>query len=200
MKTFKYFSIALIALSFLFACEPEEEIVPDVQVKENITSINLEAKTIELDNQLSIELNWESGLQNQAGFVVERSPNDSTHWEEIARLGKETTSFSDIDLPQDASGFYYRIKAIKQGDKPDAFKFFNPIFIPYAFIAPPSELTVTASSASVVELSWRDNSNNERGFIIERSLNGNTWSVLNSVRTGTTTFHSFPTQNTFIGC
>jgi len=190
MKTFKYFTIALIALSFLFACEPEEEIVPDVQVKENITSINLEAKTIQsvLDGPPSIELSWESGLQNQAGFVVERSPNDSTHWQEIARLGKQATSFSDIDLPQDASGFYYRIKAIEQGDIPDAFKIFIPVFIPYAFIAPPSELTVTASSATVVELSWQDNSNNERGFIIERCLNGNTWSKLNSVRTGTTTY------------
>jgi|GEM_PF-2748093 len=190
MKTLKNFIIYTIALIFLFACEPEEEIVPDIQVKENITTINLEVITVQsaIGGLPSIELSWESGLQNQAGFVVERSPNDSTHWQEIARLDKQATSFSDIDLPQDASGFYYRIKAIEQGDKPNAFKIFIPVFIPYAFIAPPSELTVTASSATVVELSWRDNSNNERGFIIERSLNGNTWSELNSVRTGTTTY------------
>ncbi len=40
-----------------------------------------------------------------------------------------------------------------------------------AVAAPPSELTVSTVSSSALELSWADNSNDETGFKVERSLN-----------------------------
>ena len=49
--------------------------------------------------------------------------------------------------------------------------------------APPTNLTATAVSQSQINLHWKDNSTNERGFQIERSPNGTTgWKVIDRVR------------------
>lgn len=47
--------------------------------------------------------------------------------------------------------------------------------------ASPSGLTASASSSSNINLSWVDNSDNETGFDIERSLNGTSWSLITTV-------------------
>jgi len=52
----------------------------------------------------------------------------------------------------------------------------------------PSNLTATPISASRINLSWTDNSAHEDKFIIERSTNGSSWSLIDSVNTGTTTY------------
>jgi hypothetical protein len=45
----------------------------------------------------------------------------------------------------------------------------------------PSELTATTLSRSRIKLVWRDNSDNELGFLIERSLDGNNWELIKKV-------------------
>jgi hypothetical protein len=45
----------------------------------------------------------------------------------------------------------------------------------------PSNLSAVADSSSQISISWLDNSNNESGFRIERSLNGSSWSEIDTV-------------------
>ncbi|MBS1513802.1 MAG: T9SS type A sorting domain-containing protein [Bacteroidetes bacterium] len=52
----------------------------------------------------------------------------------------------------------------------------------------PSNLTATPVSAAKINLSWTDNSANEDKFMIERSTDGSSWTLLDSVNTGTTTY------------
>lgn len=54
--------------------------------------------------------------------------------------------------------------------------------------AAPSSLTATAGSATRVNLTWTDNSNNETGFIIQRSSNGGGWSQIATVGAGATSY------------
>jgi FtsP/CotA-like multicopper oxidase with cupredoxin domain len=51
----------------------------------------------------------------------------------------------------------------------------------YSLLAAPSDLSATAVSSSAIDLAWTDNSNDETGFNIERSLDGATFSPLASV-------------------
>jgi hypothetical protein len=57
-------------------------------------------------------------------------------------------------------------------------------------IAPPAptELRVTAVTASQVDLAWTDNSNNEQGFKIERSFDGQTFTEIAAVEPNVTTY------------
>src|SRR5262249_31112607 len=54
--------------------------------------------------------------------------------------------------------------------------------------ASPSNLIATASSTTQVTLSWTDNSNNEQGFIVQRSTDGGqTWSNVRTLGANVTT-------------
>jgi hypothetical protein len=52
----------------------------------------------------------------------------------------------------------------------------------------PSDLVATAVGTKRIDLSWTDNSTTERGFKIERSTNGRSYSKLATVGAGVTTF------------
>ncbi|MHC4139375.1 MAG: fibronectin type III domain-containing protein, partial [Planctomycetota bacterium] len=56
---------------------------------------------------------------------------------------------------------------------------------------PPSNLMATAVSASHVSLSWSDNSTDENGFQIERSADSISWSILDNVTAGSTTYEDY---------
>jgi predicted phage tail protein len=54
----------------------------------------------------------------------------------------------------------------------------------------PSTLTASAVSASQINLSWRDTSNNESGFRIERRIGTGTWSQIATTGPNVTSFAS----------
>ncbi|HEY3122427.1 MAG TPA: fibronectin type III domain-containing protein, partial [Thermoanaerobaculia bacterium] len=48
-------------------------------------------------------------------------------------------------------------------------------------VSPPSPLTATAISSGQINLSWGDTNQSEAGYLIERSLNGSSWTQIASV-------------------
>jgi predicted phage tail protein len=54
----------------------------------------------------------------------------------------------------------------------------------------PTALSAAAASASAINLRWTDNSSNETGFLVERSLNGADFTQVASLGAGTTSFAS----------
>src|SRR5262249_40376179 len=54
--------------------------------------------------------------------------------------------------------------------------------------AAPSNLAANALDPLSIQLTWSDNSNNESGFLIERSTNGTTFTQIDSVGAGVTTY------------
>ena len=55
-------------------------------------------------------------------------------------------------------------------------------------LMPPSSVAATAAGSNQVDLSWVDNSDNETGFRIERSINGDGYSFLGNVGANVTSF------------
>lgn len=53
---------------------------------------------------------------------------------------------------------------------------------------PPSNLTASANSSSVIHLTWTDNANNESGTQVERSTDGATFTLIASPGTNTTSY------------
>ena len=174
MKTLRFFIVIFFALIVVIACEPDEEIVPNI--KENLPTLpfDLEAKAL-FDNQenqdgFSVMLNWQNTSENAKGFIVERSLGDSTKWSEVTRLGRSITSFTDTQTGKD-SIFYYRVVAI---EKDQTFSFSKSITISKTItITAPTDLILTAQSSSTIFLEWEDQSSNETGFSIQRTLNSN---------------------------
>jgi hypothetical protein len=61
----------------------------------------------------------------------------------------------------------------------------------YPYINPPTDLTATAVSASQINLSWTDASDNETGFRVERSPNGNAnWTEIAQLAANQTSYQN----------
>ncbi|KJV07862.1 M12 family metallo-peptidase [Methylocucumis oryzae] len=57
----------------------------------------------------SIALTWNDSASDEAGYIVQRS-TDNTTWSQVASLGQNATSFNNTGLASDTT-FYYRVYA-----------------------------------------------------------------------------------------
>ena len=98
-----------------------------------------------------------------------------------------TSSLSETIVATLPAGSYYVVVA-SQGQYGDVGQYtISGTLVPPTVLAPPSDLTATAASTSVVNLAWQDNSTGEEGFRIERSDNGgSSWFTIAASVAGTT--------------
>lgn len=128
-----------------------------------------------------IEIAWADNSDNETGFTIERS-RDGSRWSEIATADRNQTFYLDMGL-EPGTTYSYRVRAMN----PSGYSgYSNSASATTMRQAPsghgaasapatPTELRAASSSPSRIELAWRDNSGNEDGFALERSLNGSTW-------------------------
>jgi hypothetical protein len=62
-----------------------------------------------------INLSWTDTATNETSYRVERSPDGSTNWTEIANLAANATTYSDTGLTC-ATTYHYRVRAYRAGD------------------------------------------------------------------------------------
>lgn len=127
-----------------------------------------------------IHLSWTDNSGNETGFSIERSPNGSTSWVEVATVNADEESYNDTGLDSNTP-YYYRVRAYNgtgNSDYTASASATTSDVIPEA----PTGLDAVTYSSSRIDLSWTDNSDNETGFRIERSPNGTTsWIEIDTV-------------------
>ena len=123
-----------------------------------------------------IDLVWQDNSDNETGFRVQRKLRGSPDWVSIATTAANVTGFSDGGvLPN--TFYYYQIQAFNDIE---SSTFSNELLattreiqnITGPGIEPPTQLTATAVSSSVIDLTWQDNSSNETGFHVQRRIDG----------------------------
>lgn len=124
----------------------------------------------------SIILHWTDNSDNETGFSIERSPDGSSGWQEIANVSDNTDSYTDIGLVP-GTVYYYRVAAYNANGISGCT---NTADAATNEIAPqsPTDLSGSAASFTQIDLTWQDNSNNEAGFKIERSYEGDIWTEI----------------------
>jgi Fibronectin type III domain len=118
-----------------------------------------------------IRLRWTDRSSNETAFEIERFAfGFPGGFARIAVVGPDTTTFVDGGLTRDSAGLY-RVRAINaSGPSPYANEAAaTPLAVPPTA---PTELAATATSATEIELRWRDSSENEQGFKIEQAKDG----------------------------
>ena len=135
-----------------------------------------------------INLTWTDNAGNETGFVVERSPNGVDGWNQVGTAPANATSFSDSSGLSEGSTYYYRVHAIN-ALSPSADSNIASAQILNAPTAP-GDLAATGVSTTEIDLQWSDNSDNETGFVIERSLNGvDGWTLAGTAVANATSFN-----------
>ncbi|MCX5687463.1 MAG: carboxypeptidase regulatory-like domain-containing protein, partial [Candidatus Omnitrophica bacterium] len=172
--------------------------------------IGEEAINITVNNvnrPLEVTTNIATGIQTTQATLngaLGKLGNDSSAevWFEYgtdANYGNSTplqtkTAIGDFNAPITglSSNNTYHFRAVARNNDGISYganmSFTTPISIP----ATPTNLTATASDSTQIDLNWQDNSKNETGFKIERSLNPNAvsknWSQIATVSKDVTTY------------
>ena len=138
---------------------------------------------------------WQDNSPNELGFIVERKTGDSASVElytVLDTLVANSVSFEDSTLA-DTTTYTFRVKASNNFFESDYSNLASVTTI-LSTIAAPSELAAVLSQTSVnhVLLSWKDNSSNEFGYILERktgdSASTSSFAVLDTLAEGVTAF------------
>ena len=126
-------------------------------------------------------LNWTDRSDNETGFQIERTGPDNSGTVIYHDVDPGITTFADTVLLMNSS-YNYRIRSFN----PDGYSAFTqPVQIKTLYTTPPSPpslLKGTAFTDTSITVTWKDNSSNENGFVITRSLvSDSTQSVVISV-------------------
>ena len=117
---------------------------------------------------LQIDLEWFDTSSSEDSFKIERKIGKMGVYVQIATVGKNAVSYSDINL-QPLAQYFYRVRAVNSGglsgysNEAGAATLIRP---PMA----PKNLTATTVSHNRIRLAWADSSNNEIGFQIDRKI------------------------------
>ncbi len=119
---------------------------------------------------------------DHVGFRITRRIGPVGEWTLVATVGKNVTSYADNGLSAGTT-YYYRVQAIgpRHPSHPSNSVSATTQGTAVAVYAP-SNLSASASGSSQINLSWRDNSDNESGFRIERRTGtSGTWGQIATV-------------------
>jgi FtsP/CotA-like multicopper oxidase with cupredoxin domain len=139
-------------------------------------------------NNTYVSLTWNDNSINETSFVVQR--DDGTGWVDIATIQSpldlpnihQTRSYDDHTFNR-TMAYNYRILAKNTVGYGAEFPALTVQSMSKAVVVgfppnAPTNLTATLLSGPRVSLTFRDNANNETGFILERSVNGGGFALL----------------------
>lgn len=177
--------------------------LPVGQAQSRATRLGVEVLALELElpdpptnlvvTQVSfsqLDLDWDDNSDNETGYRVERSLNGSTGWVTVAgALAADSESFSDTSLDCETE-YFYRVIAFNDDGDSAASNVDSATTADCPLPVAPSNLVATAAGPTQIDLTWDDNSNDENGFKVDRSLDGvGGWAnVSGSLALGTETY------------
>jgi len=128
----------------------------------------------------SVNLSWTNTATDATANLIERRPSGGT-FATIATVSSTTIIYSDSTVVSD--GYDYEIIATASGVNSAPSNVASVLMPPAA----PSNAKATAASATLVNVTWTNNSPSETGFTIQRSpLGAGTFATVGTV--GATTF------------
>ncbi len=133
-------------------------------------------------------LTWHDNSDNENGFAVERRAEGEADFSEIAgTLPADTTTYAASGL-NSTTMYYFRVRAYNVSGNSGYSNEASVIICPEA----PGSVSATAVSSTQINISWTDNSSNETGFRIERSMGNNTsyTEIVSDLPAGTTSYHN----------
>jgi hypothetical protein len=136
-----------------------------------------------LQSAVQVGLTWSDNAANETGFRIERAlvtGGTPGQYTTIGTVGANVTTYSDATVAPNTA-YAYRVFAFNAiGDSLPSNV--ATVTTPAAGPAAPSNLTATLSFGPTrVQLSWRDNSNNENRFQVWRSTNGGAFTQIATV-------------------
>jgi hypothetical protein len=129
-----------------------------------------------------IQVSWQDNSNNEQFFNLFRS-TDGVSYPFGITLPAGSTTYLNTGLSSGTT-YFYRVNAANTGGTSG---FAGPVSATTLPLAPaaPSNLRFTLRNTSRLDLLWDDNSSNEQGFLVQSSLDGITYSTLETTAANT---------------
>ncbi len=124
----------------------------------------------ESPNSRVVILDWADNSNDEAGFTLQKKLSDASSWSTLVELGSDVVHYQDSVVIQRTS-YNYRIACFNDYGA-SSYSNIIEVTTPEGPPSAPISLEAIARSQSEIALTWRDMSNNEIGFHIEMSMNG----------------------------
>jgi fibronectin type 3 domain-containing protein len=125
--------------------------------------------TASLASSNSVKLTWKDNSGNEAGYEILRTGPNNPDAYKIFKLSLNSTSYTDLGLVTNAK-YTYQIRAFNVYGN-SAYSNAADIYTPNVGVpAAPTNLKSTNFTEKSITIEWADNSSNEEGFVIQRSL------------------------------
>ena len=113
-----------------------------------------------------IGLAWSDNSNAESGYEVQRARSD-LQFASLATVGANATTYHDASVSPDVR-YWYRVRALRDLGY-SAFSNWADAVVASAAPAAPTDIRVLPMSSTEVYVDWRDASDNESGFRLERS-------------------------------
>jgi len=131
--------------------------IPDAPIGLNFTDVTTS----------SIRLNWDDQSDNEDGFEIRRSLTLSGTYVLIHTTAENIETYNNTDLNDDTE-YFYRVNAVNDAGPSASISGSERTLL--AVPDAPSNLKGDATNICSVELTWKDNADNEDGFEIYRRV------------------------------
>ena len=133
-----------------------------------------------------VVLAWNAS-NGATSYSVKRATFSGGPYTAVA-VGLTATNFTDTSVTNGTTYFYVASATNAAGESPDSTQVTATPSVPPTAPAAPTNLTATAVSRTQINLAWTDTSNNEAGFLVERSTNGTSFTQIATVNSNVTSF------------
>ena len=131
-----------------------------------------------------ISLAWTDNSSVESGFEIQRARSDLA-FTSLATVGVNATAYHDATVAGDTR-YWYRVRALRDVGH-SAFSNWADAVVTSTVPTAPSSVRALPMSSTDVYVDWRDASDNESGFRVERSPTGEApWTTAGSTSAGQT--------------
>jgi fibronectin type 3 domain-containing protein len=125
-----------------------------------------------LASPTSITLWWNDNSSNETGFYIEQATSATGPWTQVGSTSANNNHFTTGTNLAPLTTYWYRVRAY---DAVEASGYTNTASVTTQDVPPtaPSTMAATTVSSNQINLSWKDNANNETGFYLESSTSAN---------------------------
>lgn len=118
-----------------------------------------------------IDLVWKDNSNNESSFEIWRMEGTSNIWDIVGTNPANDRTYSDTGLSP-STQYSYRVRAVNEFRVAGYSNTAKATTRDVNFIVAPSNLTAVRHDDGSIELNWKDNSDNELGFSVERAVMG----------------------------
>jgi len=135
----------------------------------------------------SIKLSWDHVDSNATSIVISRS-TDGLIYTGLTSVSSSNTSFTDSTCSPDTK-YWYKIKAKRDLNESNFSNSVSAKTLPLGSPpASPTNLQGTAINCNQIDISWQDNATDETNYIVERKIEGGSYSVKATLPANTTIY------------